>query len=237
MIRTRPASSTLRFLIEKDKGACKAVSAVCNLGLLHHYTSCTGTYGTECKRRCYSSQKLIRCKNVRAIRLNRRNYSSYDRIKEDSLLSAKDMRSLLKDYVGAGLYSEVKRTSVANDIPDVKSQDELVTRSMKDSIREVVIPLGDDLVVRDKYLTFYRTVRIGKLMEDMDTLAGLVGYKFYEGPSKYVGRAPFAFVTACVDKFDIKENFIRSDRNIWMTGFVSYAGRTSLEITIYLGEY
>lgn len=170
------------------------------------------------------------------------SYSSYDRIKDDTVLFAKDMRKLLKEYVGSGLYSdtEVATTGLKDEgtpYQMVGSQDELVTRSMRDSICKAVLPLGDDLHVRDKYLTFYKTVRIGKLLEDMDTIAGLVGYKFYEGPSRYEGKAPFALVTASVDNFEIKENFIRSDRNIWMTGFVSYAGRTSLEVTIQLGNY
>ena len=182
-------------------------------------------------------QRPSRCQQLNIISLNRCSYSSFDRIKEDSVLNVKDMRNLLKAYVGAGLYSEEREPSKVDNNVEIKSQEELVTRSMKDSIREVVIPLGDDLLVRDKYLTFYRTVRIGKLMEDMDTLAGIVGYKFYQGPSKYVGKAPFALVTASVDKFHLKESYIRSDRNIWMTGFVSYGGRTSLEITIYLGRY
>eukprot|EP00112_Aurelia_sp_Birch-Aquarium-sp1_P009991 Seg2157.1 transcript_id=Seg2157.1/GoldUCD/mRNA.D3Y31 product="Acyl-coenzyme A thioesterase 9 mitochondrial" protein_id=Seg2157.1/GoldUCD/D3Y31 len=170
----------------------------------------------------------------------RQSSSSADQMKSDEVITSKNMRKILKEYVGGARYffEEATSSDVSSDslIKQVISQDELETRSMKDSIREAVIPLGDNPDVRDKYLTFYKTVRIGKLLEDMDTLAGLVGYKYYKGPSEYENRAPFALVTASVDKFKLKESFIRSDRNIRMTGFVSYAGKTSLEITIHLDQ-
>ena len=107
---------------------------------------------------------------------------------------------------------------------------------MKQSVRKAIITIGSDLNVRDKYLTFFKTVRIGKLLEDMDSLAGVVGYKYYKGPSENP-TATFALVTASVEKFNLKESNIRSDKNITMTGFVSWAGKTSLEITINLGEF
>ena len=234
----RNASSSLHLFVGKNVRVCRVLDNVVRLSILQCFKhNCANTTTSELKRQYTTAQRPINHQYVQLASLNQRNYSSYDRIKDNTLLSAGEMRKLLKEYVGTGPYSEPSKHPEATHYPDIQSQDELVTRSMKDSVREAVIPLGDDVKVRDKYLTFYRTVRIGKLMEDMDTLAGLVGYKFYEGPSKHIGRAPFAFVTACVDKFDIKESHITSDRNIWMTGFVSYAGKTSLEITIHLGLY
>ena len=232
------ASRPLHLFVETDVLARRALGSIFRLSILECFKhNCANTKATELKRRYKTVQRPPSYRYVQLAVLNQRKYSSYDRIKDNTVLSAEHMRKLLKEYVGAGPYSEPSKHPEATHYPEIKSQDELVTRSMKDSVREAVIPLGDDVKVRDKYLTFYRTVRIGKLMEDMDTLAGLVGYKFYQGPSKHIGRAPFAFVTACVDKFVIKESHITSDRNIWMTGFVSYAGKTSLEITIHLGMY
>ena len=43
---------------------------------------------------------------------------------------------------------------------------------MKDSYQEAVIPLADDPRIQEKYLNFYNTVRIGKILEDLDTFAG-----------------------------------------------------------------
>eukprot|EP00794_Sanderia_malayensis_P005277 gene5277-5944_t len=165
--------------------------------------------------------------------------SDEDEINSNRVLTSKELRKVLKRYVGARHYGDTLEEEEPEPSPpiarQVLSQDELMPRSMKDSLREVIIPLGDDQVVRDKYLTFYKTVRIGKLLEDMDTLAGLVGYKYYKGPLQN-DSAPFALVTASVDKFDLSESFIRSDKNIKMTGFVSWAGKTSLEITINIDQ-
>ncbi len=158
-----------------------------------------------------------------------------DDVDSDRVLTSKELRKVLKKYVGTKHFDESDKVEKSQQGKMVQSQDELEPRSMKDSTKEAIIPLGNDPIVRDKYLTFYKTVRIGKLLEDMDTLAGLVGYKYYKGPSSSK-KAPFALVTGSVDKFNIMESNIRSDRNIKMTGFVSWAGKTSLEITIHIGK-
>ena len=87
---------------------------------------------------------------------------------------------------------------------------------------------------REKYLTFYNTVRFGKLLEDLDTLAGWVGFKYFKGPTE---RSPFSLVTACVDRISLQENSISASEDIKLTGFVSWAGSTSLEITSYIDQY
>ena len=77
-------------------------------------------------------------------------------------------------------------------------------------------------------------MRFGKLLEDLDTLAGWVGFKYFKGPTE---RAPFSLVTACVDRINLQENTISSSEDIKLTGFVSWAGSTSLEITSYIDQY
>jgi len=150
------------------------------------------------------------------------------------IIGAKNLRQKLMDHVGAKqFWAENETTLKRIDASKANSQDELEPRRMSDSITEVLLPIGDDLVEREKYLTFYRTVRLGKLLEDMDTLAGWVGFKFFKGPTP---RAPFSLVTACVDEIDFHENIIQSDKNIKITGFVSWAGRTSLEITMNVDQ-
>ena len=94
--------------------------------------------------------------------------------------------------------------------------------------------IGSDLVEREKYLTFYNTVRFGKLLEDLDTLAGWVGFKYFKGPTE---RAPFSLVTACVDRIGLQESSIGITEDIKLTGFVSWAGKTSLEITSYVDQF
>lgn len=43
---------------------------------------------------------------------------------------------------------------------------------MKDSFTSAIIPLSCDKALQDKYVTFLGTVRLGRLMEDMDLFAG-----------------------------------------------------------------
>lgn len=55
-----------------------------------------------------------------------------------------------------------------------KSIEDLPPRSMKDSFASALIPLSTDEELRDKYITFLETVRLGRLMEDMDKFAVFV---------------------------------------------------------------
>ena len=98
----------------------------------------------------------------------------------------------------------------------------------------LIVPLsGSNMQEREKYQNFYGNVRFGKLLEDMDNLAEWVGYKYFKGPT---ARAPFSLVTACVDQFDLKETPVRGNEDIKLKGFVSWAGKTSLEITIFIDQ-
>ena len=52
------------------------------------------------------------------------------------------------------------------------SQDELPSRSMQDSFLWARIPLGTDTKLREKYVNFHNLVRFGRLLEDLDIMAG-----------------------------------------------------------------
>ena len=51
------------------------------------------------------------------------------------------------------------------------SQSELPVKRSCDSYLEAIVPLSDP-VVRENYLTFLKTVRFGRILEDLDTFAG-----------------------------------------------------------------
>ena len=55
------------------------------------------------------------------------------------------------------------------------SQSELPQRRMLDSYREALIPLGSNTKLREKYINFWNGVRFGRIMEDLDTMAGRCG--------------------------------------------------------------
>uniref|UniRef100_A0A2K6FDU2 Acyl-CoA thioesterase 9 n=1 Tax=Propithecus coquereli TaxID=379532 RepID=A0A2K6FDU2_PROCO len=58
-----------------------------------------------------------------------------------------------------------------------ESQKALPPRRMKDSFIEVLLPLGSEPELREKYLTVQNTVRFGRILEDLDSL-GLHGDEF-----------------------------------------------------------
>lgn len=67
----------------------------------------------------------------------------------------------------------VKRDHLLKYLP--KSQDELPVRSMQDSFEAAIIPLANDLDLRDKMVTVQGFVRLGRFMEIMDLFAGEFG--------------------------------------------------------------
>ena len=54
-----------------------------------------------------------------------------------------------------------------------QDQSQLPYRCMQDSYTEAVIPLGRDPQLREMYVTFWHSVRFGRIMEDLDTMAGM----------------------------------------------------------------
>ncbi|MBZ3887930.1 Acyl-coenzyme A thioesterase 9, mitochondrial [Sciurus carolinensis] len=79
-----------------------------------------------------------------------------------------------------------------------KSQEELPPRRMKDSYIEVLLPLGSEPELREKYLTVQNTVRFGRILEDLDSLGVLVCYMHTKNDSSKM--SPLSIVTALVDK-------------------------------------
>ena len=70
------------------------------------------------------------------------------------------------------LFFSATRDSSIFDIKLAENQSELPAKRMLDSYREASIPLGTNHNLRGKYVSFYNTVRIGRIMEDLDTMAG-----------------------------------------------------------------
>lgn len=87
-----------------------------------------------------------------------------------------------------------------------KSIDELPSRSMQDSFTSAVIPLGSDLAIRDKYITFLGSVRLGRLMEDMDMFAVWVLHQHVKIPNlDPTIPLPYTFVTLLVDQISFTD--------------------------------
>ena len=71
-------------------------------------------------------------------------------------------------------------------------------------------------------------------MEDLDTLAGSVAYRHVlaEGVSPAEAQSRLYLVTAAVDRLDMLRDLEAED--LRLSGFVSYTGRSSLEIAVRL---
>ena len=74
-------------------------------------------------------------------------------------------------YGCVALFSDNRDASVF-EMPLPSSQAELPARSMSHSYTEAVIPIGSDLKLREKYVNFHNNVRFGRILEDLDTMAG-----------------------------------------------------------------
>uniref|UniRef100_F7DVH2 Acyl-CoA thioesterase 9 n=2 Tax=Ornithorhynchus anatinus TaxID=9258 RepID=F7DVH2_ORNAN len=109
-----------------------------------------------------------------------------------------------------------------------KDQKDLPPRRMKDSFIEVLLPLGSQPELREKYLNFHNTVRFGRILEDLDSLGVLVCYTHTKVRSAQM--SPLSIVTALVDKIDLCKKTISPDDDIKFTGFISWVGKTSMEV-------
>uniref|UniRef100_A0A3Q3WS51 HotDog ACOT-type domain-containing protein n=1 Tax=Mola mola TaxID=94237 RepID=A0A3Q3WS51_MOLML len=97
-----------------------------------------------------------------------------------------------------------------------KSQSDLPAKTMKDSYLEVHLPLGSDPQLREKYLTYYNTVRFGRILEDLDSLADI-----------------FMLFPYCTD---MRHHIIYPDCDIKFTGHVSWVGKTSIEAKMHMSQ-
>ncbi|PVV03532.1 hypothetical protein BB560_001985 [Smittium megazygosporum] len=113
------------------------------------------------------------------------------------------------------------------------SPDTLTIRSMKDSYTELALPFKDDSGLLEDFIEFSGVVKIGKILETLDHLSVAVSYK-HCGDDK--GRIPnITIVTASVDRIDILDH-LSSDANYKVSGFVSYVGYSSIEVSLKLDK-
>lgn len=119
-----------------------------------------------------------------------------------------------------------------------KSLDELPDRSMQDSFTSAIIPLSQDAILQDKYVTFLGSVRHGRLMEDMDLFAVWVVHQHVKMPNHPDDIAlPYTFVTILVDKMDFTNYLPKYNGDIRLSGHVSWVGKSSLEVVVWLEQF
>ncbi|KAK7400665.1 hypothetical protein VNO78_11912 [Psophocarpus tetragonolobus] len=92
---------------------------------------------------------------------------------------------------------------------------------------------SSDHMLREQYRNPWNHIRMGKLVEDFDALAGTVAFKHCSNED---GTArPLLLVTASVDKMVLKKP-IHIDGDLTITGVVTWVGRSSMEIQLELTQ-
>uniref|UniRef100_A0A8C5WL37 HotDog ACOT-type domain-containing protein n=1 Tax=Leptobrachium leishanense TaxID=445787 RepID=A0A8C5WL37_9ANUR len=172
---------------------------------------------------CHASQSLSRCLTSGMV------YS------KGHVPDMNAVRDRLRSIVGAStnwsdhVQAMEERKSLQSLL--AKKQEDLPARKMKDSYIEVLLPLGSQPQLREKYLNVYNNVRFGRILEDLDSLGVLICYTHTKTDSE---KTPLSIVTALVDKIDLQRHLVSPDRDIKFTGHVSWVGQTSMEVKMHM---
>lgn len=102
-------------------------------------------------------------------------------------------------------------------------------RAPRESRTRVEYRFGSDLVLREQYRNPWNEIRMGKVVEDLDALAGTISYKHCCVNDGMI--RPLILVTASVDRIVLK-NPIRVDTDLRIEGAVTWVGRSSMEIQL-----
>lgn len=154
---------------------------------------------------------------------------------EGFILTIQETREKLRTLVGAQ-----KVWGAASDnrefLPLAESQDELPVRNMMASYRMAIIPIGSNPELSDKYRNIHGGIRFGRILEDLDTFAVAISYSHTLDPTYGDKKSPLSIVTALVDRIVVSPGGIKPNQDIRMTGKVTWAGRTSMEVTMDLDQ-
>lgn len=110
------------------------------------------------------------------------------------------------------------------DVSPTQYQHVSVNKAMSDSYMEEYLPFKSSPTLLDEYITTGGKVRIGKILEDLDALAGAISYKHMD---TFVDSPPLTVVTASVDRMELlMPNTVEDFK---LSGHVAYVGKSSME--------
>ena len=100
-------------------------------------------------------------------------------------------------------------------------------KTARDSRVDILMPFGSDEHLRMTYTSPWGFVRTGRIIEDLDALAGNVAFRHCQ-----INGSPLPnLVTASVDRIQQSHRADLRD-DMTLSGSVSYVGRTSVEVTM-----
>ncbi|KAI5670106.1 hypothetical protein M9H77_10470 [Catharanthus roseus] len=112
---------------------------------------------------------------------------------------------------------------------EAPSQSELIIKTPAMSRTSIVYKFSSDYILREQYRNPWNEIRMGKLLEDLDALAGTISFKHCSNNDNTT--RPLLLVTASVDKIVLRKP-IRVDTDLTIEGAVTWVGRSSLEIQL-----
>ncbi|XP_011010335.1 PREDICTED: acyl-coenzyme A thioesterase 9, mitochondrial [Populus euphratica] len=112
---------------------------------------------------------------------------------------------------------------------DATPPSELLTKTPKQSRTKILYGFSTDYILREQYRDPWNEVRIGKLLEDLDALAGTISVKHCSDDD--CTTRPLLLVTASVDKIVLKKP-ISVDVDLKIVGSAIWVGRSSIDIQL-----
>ena len=106
----------------------------------------------------------------------------------------------------------------------------LISAKVSDSALEKILPFSTDLELRERYINFFNGLRLGKLLEDLDLIAGQVAYRHTEGWERGM-----TIVTAACDRIDLLGE-LHSDRDLQLLASINWVGRSSIEVGVKISS-
>ncbi|KAJ3124912.1 hypothetical protein HK098_000739 [Nowakowskiella sp. JEL0407] len=107
----------------------------------------------------------------------------------------------------------------------------LVPKKMMDSYVEEFLPFKSFPAELENYVNFYGGVRIGKIFEDLDAMAGSAAYQHCD--DGLTSTPPLTIVTASVDRIDLLSR-IPANEDLRLSAYVTFVGKSSMEISLAL---
>lgn len=111
----------------------------------------------------------------------------------------------------------------------------LKPKRMQDSYVELYLPFTQEPELLEKYIATSGLIRLGKVLEDLDSLAGGISYQHALGPRPGEVSAAIYIVTASVDRLDLLAP-LTADANYRLSGHVIYVGSSSMEVFVSIEE-
>eukprot|EP00261_Vitis_vinifera_P001219 XP_002264355.2 PREDICTED: acyl-coenzyme A thioesterase 9, mitochondrial isoform X1 [Vitis vinifera] len=108
-------------------------------------------------------------------------------------------------------------------------QTQLLTKTPSHSRTSILYNFSSDHTLREQYKNPWNRVRIGKLLEDLDALAGTISDKHCSDDD--TTTRPLLLVTASVDKMVLKKP-PSVDHDLQISGAVIWVGRSSIEVQL-----